>query len=95
MFGVGNVCVSKDNEHAGIGAILMVAANAYLKRTKSCGLLLCHENTLDFYRKCGWQRLKPESSFVEETPYSHFIMVYDPKNLIPTNPRCFMIDKGF
>lgn len=34
MFGIGNVCVSKDKENVGIGTVLMAVANVLLKETR-------------------------------------------------------------
>lgn len=95
MLGIGNVCVSKDAEHAGIGAILMAAANAFLKETGLCGLLLCHENTLKFYEYCGWKKMEIETSIVEGSPFEHIVMFYDPAHRLSNKAEQFMTNRSF
>lgn len=95
MFGIGNVCVSKEKEHIGIGSILMSAANAYLKEMKSCGLLLCHDNTLRFYEYCGWKKIDAGSFIVEGNPCEHRLMIYDPGHAISENAEYFIADRNF
>ena len=95
MLGIGNVCVSKDKEHTGFGAILMMAANAFLKETKSCGLLLCHENTLKFYENCGWKKLVAGTSLVKGNPYEHHVLFFDPNHALSDKTDQFVANRSF
>ncbi len=95
MHGIGNVCVSKDRGHIGIGTILMLTANIFLKAEKSCGLILCHDKTIKFYERCGWKRLSFGTSFIEGNTYKHNIMLYDPCYAISEHIYSIAIDKSF
>ncbi|SCZ81192.1 GNAT family N-acetyltransferase [Pseudobutyrivibrio xylanivorans] len=95
MYGIGNVCVSKEQEHTGIGSILMSSANAFIKRSGLCGLLLCHENTLKFYECCGWSKIDVEQSFIKSNVYEHFIMFYDPEHRLPNKAKVLMTNRNF
>lgn len=95
MLGIGNVCVSKEKEHTGIGAILMAAANAVLRETGLCGLLLCHDNTLKFYENCGWKKMEVETSIVKEKLFIHHVMFYDPSHKLSNKAEIIEIDRSF
>lgn len=52
VLGVGNVCVS--HKSMGLGRYLMNQINLYIKNQDMIGFLLCKENLVSFYVKCGW-----------------------------------------
>ncbi|MEH2947402.1 GNAT family N-acetyltransferase [Sporofaciens sp. JLR.KK001] len=80
MLGIGNVCVDKDNAHAGVGSILMACINAFIKKADSIGILLCKEPLINFYEHSGWQIIRSQSSFVNGQLFSHTIMNFDPNH---------------
>lgn len=95
MFGIGNVCVSKERKHAGIGTILMATVNAFLKEKKSCGLLLCHENMLKFYESCGWIKMNATTVTIEKNSYEYCVMFKAPCYMLPNNAEHIWINRSF
>jgi len=55
--GLGNVCVAKVHRNRGWGIALVSFANCILKERKIPGILLCHNELISFYQKCGWRTL--------------------------------------
>lgn len=59
MYGVGNVCVSKDHLGYGLGSLLMQSANFFLKEDEMSGILMCRESARRFYQRNGWAGMRP------------------------------------
>lgn len=96
MLGIGNVCVDKEYTKAGMGSVLMGVTNCFLKKRKICGVLLCKDNVIGFYKKNQWDLLVCEKVKVNDTEFCDYIMAYDPFKLYFTK---FMgpiyIDRAF
>ncbi len=95
MMGIGNVCVNMDKQHSGYGAILMSAANMFIKDKRSCGLLLCHEDLLSFYKKMGWSIMNVENALIHNQPFRFNIMKLDCSKILPDKVNQIMIDRVF
>lgn len=95
MFGIGNVCVSKEDEGIGTGTVLMSITKSFLKSAASCGLVLCNDRVLTFYERNGWKRLQVESPIVEGLPFDHCVMLYDPINLIQQRVMRLDVSRSF
>ena len=75
--GVGCVCVDKAYQQTGIGRHLMKEAELYIKEQNKCGILLCKNTLVPFYKKCGWHQLEYQSATVAGNQYEHNIMLLD------------------
>ena len=95
MLGIGNVCVDKNETHTGIGGILMMCVNAFIKKAKTPGILLCKEKLILFYKVYNWSEIRPANVIINDTPYDHKIMVYDPGKQLPTLPMALCLDRSF
>lgn len=95
MRGIGNVCVSKNREHSGLGTVLMSATNALFKCDKTCGLLLCHDNLKMFYQKTGWKVIDSDVVIIGNKPFQLTVMSYDPFHIIPTKVESLIVDRSF
>lgn len=80
--GIGNVCVDKANEHLGLGALLLASVNSFIKKSKTCGVLLCRERLAGFYEKSGWKIYCGRVSVVGN-PFQGILMMLDPFELMP------------
>ncbi|GEM_PF-2403365 len=54
FFGIGNVCVDKNNQKKEFGFLIMKIAEFYIRKNKGIGLLLCKEENILFYKKNNW-----------------------------------------
>lgn len=92
MLGIGNVCVEQEKKGFGKGAVVMAAANAFVKEMNSCGILLCRETLVSFYSKSNWKTISPTEIRIKNKPFQECIMVYDPFRCLPLNIRrvCMM-----
>lgn len=79
--------MDKSNEHLGIGALLMASANAFIKESKTCGLLLCNDRLTEFYKKSGWKVCNVADATVAGSPYRKNIMLLDPFCLLPPDVK--------
>ncbi len=95
MLGIGNVCVDKTRGKLGIGTILMSVAKTILKEINTCGIVLCKENRVKFYRECGWKPLDVMKKSVSGRNFEHFVMFYDPTHMIPSNSNTLNLSKDF
>lgn len=95
MFGIGNVCVDRNAEHSGIGMIIMSVANAFIKQNKTCGLLLCHDRTKEFYKKTGWKQVDVSDALIGNNKFDLCIMAYDPYSIICDEINTLIIDRDF
>ena len=78
MLGIGNVCVDKENTHAGVGSILMACINSCIKELNTCGILLCKERLIKFYESSNWIKACPGRVFVSDQLFTNNVMIYDP-----------------
>ena len=74
--GIGNVCVDKDSHHLGVGRLLMMESERYIKNQHKCGILLCKDPLIPFYEKCGWKLIRYRNAFVAGNRYDHNIMTF-------------------
>lgn len=95
MLGIGNVCVDTQYRSSGYGGLIMAVVNAYIKKNKTGGILLCKKEILQFYKKANWQEIKPVSALVAGQPYSHCIMVYDPCCMVGFKDAEIKMDREF
>lgn len=93
LMGIGNVCTAK--EHSGAGAIMMATANAFVKKMNACGILLCKNNIVLFYKKSNWEMYDASEVFVASQKYTHNIMVYDPYRYLPESAEKVLFHKNF
>ncbi len=82
MLGIGNVCVNLEYTHTGVGSILMACANAFIKKSNTPGILLCKEKLIPFYKASNWIEITPENIVIQEHPYLHKVMVFDPIKML-------------
>lgn len=78
MLGIGNVCVDKENAHAGVDSILMACINAFVKQSDTCGIPLCKETLIPFYGFSNWVLAEPDTVTIKQQPYTYYVMAYDP-----------------
>ena len=91
VLGIGGVCIDKEFEHHGYGKKMVNEANSFIQCQSLMGLLLCKENLVAFYKKCGWLDIEFECALVAGNAFSHKIMAF---------PNMFMcksiaIDRNF
>lgn len=95
MLGIGNVCVNQENEHMGMGGILMAAANAFIKKQQLCGILLCRNSLVKFYSKSNWEILNAQNMSISVEKYVHNVMVYDSFQHLPRKVESVEIGRSF
>ncbi len=95
VLGIGNVCVDKEVEHLGYGTLLVAAANAIIKKMKTGGLLLCHEELIHFYLKNGWKEKKYNDVRIKGIPFKYIVMAFDPYNILQTSNNSLEISRSF
>lgn len=61
-YGIGNVCAARKGN--GDGGMLMSEIKKYFITHKMIGLLFCKEETVDFYKKYGWEALPKSRTIV-------------------------------
>lgn len=54
VFGIGNVCISKQNQGCGLGTKLIKTVGKLLLDNERIGVLLCRDSMIEFYKKNGW-----------------------------------------
>ena len=74
MLGIGNVCVDKSFLKQGLGKKLVLRANQEITNKNKTGVLLCHENLVAFYKKCGWSLVKYSKLKINQEENSCYIM---------------------
>ena len=75
--GIGGVCVDAALQHSGVGKQLMEAANRYIETQRKMGVLLCKNNLIGFYKKCGWKQLSFQTAVVAGFKYKYNIMSFN------------------
>lgn len=75
MIGIGNVCVSKENKHTGMGLILMAQANALIRELKLEGILLCKRELSAFYELSGWEKMNIQEVIINNIPFYDYVMI--------------------
>ena len=75
--GVGNVCIDKRYMSQGLGKYLISKVNIYIEKTNMTAILLCREQIVKFYRRCGWNKLNDILLFIGETFNNSIIMGYN------------------
>lgn len=91
--GIGNVCVTKDREHTGYGHRLMRAANEFISKAERPGILLCHDNLINFYKKCNWVELHSTNIKIAGKNYHFAVMTFPTFNV--TNFEYIEINRNF
>lgn len=79
MWGIGNVCVDKEHQGAGLGFEVMKSVNDYLENTSQIGVLLCHDKLCKFYCKVGWHVLCYKKATVNDSAFNESVMMYNTK----------------
>ena len=82
MLGIGNVCVDKKYEHAGIGRKLFTSLNSYFDQIKANAILLCKPQLVGFYEKCHWHKISSKMVFINQRKYENEVMIYSSNDLI-------------
>ncbi|MBP2639673.1 MAG: putative acyltransferase [Firmicutes bacterium] len=73
ILGIGNVCVNKDVLDNGVGTLLMHICKYYAKQLSLNLVLLCKQDLVCFYNKCGF--LKYENKvYIEDTFFDKCVM---------------------
>lgn len=75
MLGIGNVCVEKMLLGKGYGKALVQKASRYINNCGLLGVLLCKENLVPFYTKCGWTNIQYKRASVAGVDYTYKIMM--------------------
>ena len=60
----------------------MACANAFIKKSNTPGILLCKEKLIPFYKASNWIEITPENIVIQEHPYLHKVMVFDPIKML-------------
>lgn len=87
FFGIGNVCVDKNNLKQEYGFLIMKIAEFYIRKNKGIGLLLCKEENILFYKKNNWIMFGG-SIKIRDKPFDHYLFYYNTEitaNLIILN----------
>lgn len=79
--GLGNVCVSNNYSHCGLGSELVEQANDFIRMNSQKGILLCKNTLIDFYQKNRWILLDYLRSEVSNKEYKKEIMLF-PNTLV-------------
>ena len=79
MLGIGGVCISKVIEHSGYGKSLTKMAEAFIQNHNLQGILLCKDELVHFYKKCGWELIVYKRAKVAERKYTHNVMCIGPE----------------
>ncbi len=79
MLGVGCVCVDKRSIGKHLGLLLMNLVDFYLKKNKRQGILLCSDNLVNFYSKCGWFLFKG-NVFCQDIAFEKYTFFTDKKD---------------
>lgn len=77
FIGIGGVCVDQALRHTGIGRELMIESKRYILARRQPGILLCKDELVGFYEKCGWHLLRYETAIVSGELYRHNIMTLE------------------
>lgn len=73
-YGIGNVCAAIKGK--GYGGELMRQVNAYLKEKRHCGLLLCKDALVPFYKIYDWKVVDSKACKEPVLPDGIHIMTY-------------------
>lgn len=94
MTGIGNVCTHKLYLHQGLATELVLKVNEYLISEGMKGILLCHEQLLSFYIKCGWNDISNNlfEIYIGKQKYKLCTMCY---NYSPPKNTIAIIDRNF
>ncbi len=95
LLGIGNVCVNNNYGRVGMGSILMSVANSFIKKERSCGLLLCHGELTEFYKKSEWEICVSTAVLVNDKPFAETLMLYDPFMIVPEQVNQIIIHRNF
>lgn len=68
-FGVGSVCVDKDNLNKQFGFLIIQLATFYIRQQSSIGFLICKDELVTFYEKCNW--IKFNAKFIIANTTNH------------------------
>lgn len=91
FIGIGGVCIDKEHLHTGLGKILVEESNRYIVKQGMQGMLLCKDNLIPFYHKCGWQKVNYQSAEVAKEEYKFNIMTLNGLH----ECRSISIDRNF
>ena len=78
---IDTVTVIKNLRGHQIGKMIMELNTSLSKKNKKISFLLCKKKLIDFYRKCGWKKLKKRKFVVDGKKTRLFGMVYNPNKL--------------
>ncbi len=82
MIGIGNVCVEKSIKHSGYGKALIHKASDYIESRDSLGILLCKDDVVPFYFKCGWVKIQYNKAIVAGGEFTNNIMMNRPLSVL-------------
>lgn len=89
-FGVGSVCVDKDNLNKQYGFLIIQLATFYIRQQSSIGLLICKDELVTFYEKCNWIKFKAKFKIANSYKYCNLLST---RNLSESKP--IAINKSF
>ncbi len=97
MLGIGNVCVEKNFEHSGWGKKLLLETNRFILDHHFKGILLCKENLIAFYKKCGWIKIENSNIMLINEKYHNYLMSFpvETKDIIFHSHNNIFIEKNF
>ncbi len=82
LIGIGNVCVDKKYLHTGMGSIAMSYINAFIKKSFTCGVLLCKCDLVPFYEASNWLVVNSHHITIKDKLFEHVLMIYDPSKVL-------------
>lgn len=95
MYGIGNVCVNRSNEHRGYAKALLKHVCNLQEEYSNKGILLCKKQVEPFYEKCGWKKIYANVVEVAKEQYQDSIMLYDKDNDIKIVNNRIVINRFF
>ena len=97
MMGVGNVCVDHDHASMGLGSLLMSYINVFIRQSATCGILLCKDKLIPFYRSVNWKVLNPKIATISGKLYEHKTMLFDPHGIarLGEDPDLINLSRNF
>jgi predicted GNAT family N-acyltransferase len=73
VLGIGNVCVAINESGKGIGYLLMLICNYYIRNIDMPAILLCKKTLSKFYKKTGWKEFNGNTT-IKGKDYQELVM---------------------
>lgn len=94
--GMGNVCVHPNVSHKGYGVDIVKYANSIILENSKVGVLLCHDELVEFYKKCGWIQIPRYIEItIADSYYDMNLMLINNRVIDILNIKKIAIDRNF